>query len=280
MAKPHLYPDIPGLHSLTQIYTQRRSTFEAPVNYKFTAGQLANFLALEYGFGPSVTIEPNPVAYTPTTTGNLENLGQFVYDPSSALWFIDQNGLAITFEGLGVIYWNENLYNSGVHSSRHAGHWTPSTAAVNADAVIQPKGNGAFSLDIFGNKRGQRSVDLQMERTNDNQTATGPNSTIVGGSENRATGTLSLAAGHRAKALHSGSFVIADNQIADFESTQEKEIKFRFQNGVNFNTTIVHTNGDVEITDFNKGIILRDANGDRHRFTTSTDGNLKSQKII
>ena len=279
MAKPHLYPNIPGLHSQTQIYTQRRASAEAPANFKFTVDQLAMFLAINYNFGPAPVINPNPISYTPAASGNTENLSEFVEDPSGALWFIDYNGLAITFEGLGVIYWNESLLNSGIHEGRNVGHWTPNAPTAAADAVIQPKGIGAFALSIDGNKRGQRAVDLQMERDNNNQVASGPNSTIIGGRYNRATGTLSGAAGYRAKALHNGSWVIADDQDQDHESENEKEIRFRFLNRVHFATNLVQTNGDIEITDFQSGIILRDANGDRHRVTIGSDSNLIAKKI-
>lgn len=44
MGKPHLYPVIPGLSLETQLYTQRRSNAESPLNYRFTMSELLDFL--------------------------------------------------------------------------------------------------------------------------------------------------------------------------------------------------------------------------------------------
>lgn len=280
MAKPHLYPDIPGLANTTQLYTQRRTALSQPTNYKFTVLDLANFLTLEYGFGPTVTIAPNQINYTPQPTGNTENLSQFVTDPENALWFIDINGLAISFEGLGTIYWSENVENSGIHEARHLVYWTPDTGANAADAVIQPKGTGAFALTSSGNKRGQYAIDLQLQRNNANEVASGPYSAILGGTRNRATGTLSGAGGHQAKALHNGSWVFADNTDAPFESTQEKELRLRFTNRINLRTAVLQvTDGDIKIDNNDFGIVMPDANGVLWRFRANTEGEMFSVPI-
>lgn len=42
--KVHLFPIIPSLTRETQLYTQRRSTAEAPENYRFTVGDVIDFL--------------------------------------------------------------------------------------------------------------------------------------------------------------------------------------------------------------------------------------------
>jgi len=44
MAKPTDYPNIPSLHEETEIYTQRRTSGEAPANYKFTIQDLVSFI--------------------------------------------------------------------------------------------------------------------------------------------------------------------------------------------------------------------------------------------
>jgi hypothetical protein len=57
---------------------------------------------------------------------------------------------------------------------------------------------------------------------------------IPGGLRNRAAGTYSLAAGRRAQANHTGSFVWADAQDADFASTANNQASFRTSGGVRF----------------------------------------------
>ncbi len=59
--------------------------------------------------------------------------------------------------------------------------------------------------------------------------------TIPGGYQNSAT-NYALAAGNRAKANHSGAFVWADSQPADFASTASDQFIVRATNGVGINT--------------------------------------------
>jgi len=58
-------------------------------------------------------------------------------------------------------------------------------------------------------------------------TASGAWSTIPGGAFNMAAGQYALAAGHRAKANHDGSFVWADGADADFASTAANQFLIR-----------------------------------------------------
>jgi hypothetical protein len=66
--------------------------------------------------------------------------------------------------------------------------------------------------------------------------ATGPYSTISGGANNEASGYGSFAAGNQAKANHSGSFVWADGQLADFASTANDQFLIRASGGVGIGT--------------------------------------------
>lgn len=61
--------------------------------------------------------------------------------------------------------------------------------------------------------------------------ATGPYATIPGGLSNTA-GAFSMAAGRRAKAVNTGSFVWADSTNADFTSTADNQFSIRATNGV------------------------------------------------
>jgi len=60
--------------------------------------------------------------------------------------------------------------------------------------------------------------------------------TIPGGYQNVAT-NYALAAGHRAKAVHSGAFVWADSQNADFTSTEADQFLIRAAGGVGIGTS-------------------------------------------
>jgi hypothetical protein len=80
--------------------------------------------------------------------------------------------------------------------------------------------------------------------------ASGVNATVPGGRDNNAVGEFTLAAGHRAKALHSGSFVWADSIDSDFASTGSNQFIIRASGGVGVNTNTptaaLHVNGEAK----------------------------------
>jgi hypothetical protein len=71
----------------------------------------------------------------------------------------------------------------------------------NLDFVIQPKGEGAILAQqpdgtiAGGNNRGTNAVDLQMSRTDAGQVASGSGAAIIGGINNTASGSYSVAMG-------------------------------------------------------------------------------------
>lgn len=71
-------------------------------------------------------------------------------------------------------------------------------------------------------------------------TASGVYSTVPGGSSNQALADFSLAAGHRSMVdtHHSGVFLFADSQDADFHSSASNEFGVRASGGVRFVTAI------------------------------------------
>ena len=71
--------------------------------------------------------------------------------------------------------------------------------------------------------------------------------TIPGGRNNTIGNDAdhAFAAGRRANALHSGAFVWADAQDADFSSTTNNEVSFRCQGGVLFNSGPAESNQEV-----------------------------------
>lgn len=70
----------------------------------------------------------------------------------------------------------------------------------------------------------------------DGNTAAGTAASVPGGFANEANGNYSLAAGYRAKAQHSGSFVWADAQKADFASTGDDQFLVRADGGAGIGT--------------------------------------------
>ena len=48
-----------------------------------------------------VEVNPDTIAYTPTSTGNTDNLSEFVYDPTGALFYIDWQGNSVEFASGG-----------------------------------------------------------------------------------------------------------------------------------------------------------------------------------
>ena len=71
-------------------------------------------------------------------------------------------------------------------------------------------------------------------------TASGILATVAGGRDNEASGDYSFAAGRRAKATHQGSFVFADSQDADFNSTADNEFSIRASGGILLNGAVLH----------------------------------------
>jgi hypothetical protein len=95
------------------------------------------------------------------------------------------------------------------------------SGSTNADAVVQPKGTGAFQLQLAdgtatgGNKRGANAVDLQRLRGAAAQVASGSESAIIGGYNNTASGAHSLAFGYRNTASSIGAIAIGADTVAN-----------------------------------------------------------------
>jgi hypothetical protein len=68
-------------------------------------------------------------------------------------------------------------------------------------------------------------------------TASGASSTVPGGERNAATAVFSFAAGHRARAVHPGSFVWGDSTYANVSSTAQDQFIVRASGGVWLGTT-------------------------------------------
>ncbi len=106
---------------------------------------------------------------------------------------------------------------SGRHSVVAGGYF--STATGNGAAVGGGNQNnaGAIHSTVSGGEYNQ---------------ATGIHATVPGGQYNLAQGASALAAGHRAKASHDGSFVWADSTDADFASAGADTFNIRATGGI------------------------------------------------
>ena len=91
--------------------------------------------------------------------------------------------------------------------------------------------SGDFS-NIGGGFLNQSTGPYSVVAGGHSNVASGDYSSVPGGQDNAATGDYSLAAGRRAKAMHDGTFVWADNTNADFASTGANQFLIRAAGGV------------------------------------------------
>jgi hypothetical protein len=114
---------------------------------------------------------------------------------------------------------------------------------ANAHSALISGGSGNQVTSAFGTVGGGEA----------NQ-ATGAWGTVPGGDQNTASYNA-FAAGHRAKAIHQGTFVWADSTGADFASTGANQFLIRASGNVGINknnpATALDVNGTVSATAFN-----------------------------
>jgi hypothetical protein len=98
----------------------------------------------------------------------------------------------------GLQYFSETRDNSSPNDTKPAHQLVANGTEDNIDFVISPKGDGAILAQIpdgtatGGDKRGRNSIDLQMSRDNQTQVASGHNSFIGAGQNNKASGNKSF----------------------------------------------------------------------------------------
>jgi len=106
---------------------------------------------------------------------------------------------AVDIPDASVKFWTESETAATQQNTR----WIPNNVAADVTAVIEPKGTGANTAQrpdgttTGGNARGDYATDWQKRRTNANQVASGTDSVISGGRNNRASGTDSAVIGGR-----------------------------------------------------------------------------------
>ncbi len=101
----------------------------------------------------------------------------------------------------GLNYFNEARNTTIPNNTQPVHQLIVNGSDVAIDAVVSPKGVGAFCLDVAdnsftgGNKRGLYAVDLQRVRSTGGQVASGSYATVLGGSSNTASGNYASIAG-------------------------------------------------------------------------------------
>jgi hypothetical protein len=119
-------------------------------------------------------------------------------DGNNAFYYFDGTQWEKLSGAIGLENFTESNYT---YDGRTGVKLTPNNAASHVDIVLQPKNGGAIlaqqpdGTTERGNKRGMQAVDLQMNRSNASQVASGPLSTIVGGARNTAHGHGSVVVG-------------------------------------------------------------------------------------
>ena len=102
--------------------------------------------------------------------------------------------------------------------------------------------------------------------------ASGTYSTIPGGRENEALGNYSFAAGRRAKANHTGTFVWTDSTDEDFASTAANQFLIRASGGVGIGTDSPGEELDVAGTVQMTGFKMPTDPGDGYVLTSDASG--------
>jgi hypothetical protein len=170
--------------------------------------------------------------YTPTlffysTGGNqLAYVQTSVTDPAAAngLTFSDNGAF---FFGRGATSFSITQQASAVNhlDVRNAVTTAPpglfaSGTDTNIGMVVQPKGTGAFMLQLptgsaaGGNTRGANAVDLQTSRLSGAQVASGNNSVILGGRSNSAISADGIAGGSNAQSSNTGAIALGNFVVA------------------------------------------------------------------
>lgn len=168
-----------------------------------------------YGYNADFVIGTSSVHPTSIATSNTIRIGisaagvirfnnaySFPTTDGTANYFLKTNGSGTLSWGVaGLSYFTEAQTTAAPNATVNVASLTANTTSANGDLALLVKGYGAILANIpdntttGGNKRGQYSVDLQMYRDNANQVASGFQSTIGGGWNNRASGDQSVSVG-------------------------------------------------------------------------------------
>lgn len=138
--------------------------------------------------------------------------------PNDTAKFLRGDGTWATTPAGGLTYFTEAQNTSAPNATVPVDSLTAISATTNADVAIVPKGTGAFMLavpdntSVGGNKRGDRAVDLQINRgvATGTRVASGVES-FAAGASNTASGGNSFAIGSSNLATNSWCGSIGDS---------------------------------------------------------------------
>ncbi len=172
--------------------------------------------------GGTVTVAQGGTGLT-TLTANNVILGNGTSTPSfvapgTSGYVLTSNGTTWTSAaaagGGGLTNLTEAVSTASPNATVPVVSLTATNAASNVDAALLPKGTGGLAVAIAdststgGNKRGNYSVDLQMQRTTAAQVTSGANSTIGGGKRNTASAAeVTIAGGSTNQATFFGGSI-------------------------------------------------------------------------
>jgi hypothetical protein len=132
-----------------------------------------------------------------------------------------------------------NSVSPGVKGATIAGGGITINGSVQANQVNQILGT------VSGGAGNSANGDAAVVSGGYGNTASGQDSMIPGGLFNTASGTFSFAAGRRAKATTTGTFMWADSQNFDFQPSVSNFFGVRATGGVGFTVAINPANGAV-----------------------------------
>lgn len=151
-----------------------------------------------------VSQSPNLVFASPTTAPAAPPTFRTLVAPDLGTGTATVNTVLrgdMTWGDAPIVGWTPSLNISSPNNSVNASRLLVDSTSINGDAVIQPKGTGAFlgnlpdDLASGGSKRGIYAVDLQLSRGSASNVAAGQYSGILSGSSNRAGGNYAIVTG-------------------------------------------------------------------------------------
>jgi hypothetical protein len=197
--------------------------------------------------------EPNRATdHYGTVSGGIGNqVGNDDSDPANALHAAVAGGRANRATGYAATVGGGHLNTAGGPSSTIGGGEQNQATAEHAtipggernvatsDAATVGGGyeNTAAGVQstVAGGRRNSAGGTFAAVGGGSGNAAAGQNATIPGGNNCAAEGDYSFAAGHQAKALHTGSFVWADSTVEEFSSSGVNQFLIRAGGGVGIN---------------------------------------------
>lgn len=123
-------------------------------------------------------------------------------------------------------YFAENRNTTAPNTTVPVHQWVVDGAETDIDIALSPKGTGAIVAQVpdgtaaGGNKRGQYAVDLQTIRISALDVASGSNSVIAGGANNRASGNGAFVGGGTTNVASGSNAVISGGTNNTSSSTR------------------------------------------------------------